>query len=78
MDLYRIRKRMGLTQQDVEDATGIDTATLSLYENYLRLPTVKNAKKLAKLYGFNWTKLFEEGKTENDKTGIGVETPETA
>ena len=77
MDLYRIRKRMGLTQQDVEDATGIDTATLSLYENYLRLPTVKNAKKLAKLYGFNWTELFKEG-SDNDKTGIGVEAPETA
>lgn len=77
MDLYRIRKKMGLTQQDVEDATGIDTATLSLYENYLRLPTVKNAKKLANLYGFNWTELFKEG-TYNDKTGIGVEAPETA
>lgn len=77
MDLYRIRKRIGLTQQDVEDATGIDTATLSLYENHLRLPTVKNAKKLAKFYGFSWTELFKEG-TDNDKTGIGVETPETA
>ena len=67
------RKNRGLTQMDVEVATGIDTATQSLYENGLRLPTVKNAKILGEFYRFNWMELFED-----DKIGVGTETQQTA
>ena len=59
------RRKKFLTQQDVEELTGIDTATLSLYENGLRMPTVENAKKLGSVYDVPWTKFFEED--EDDK-----------
>ena len=58
--LQELRKKQGLTQMDVEVATGIDTATLSLYENGVRYPTVKNAQKLGDLYKVEWSKFFEE------------------
>lgn len=61
--LKRKRKALGLTQADVEKITGIDSATLSFYENGLRKPTVNNAKMLGKLYGFDWKEIFED--TEN-------------
>ena len=78
--LAKIRKMSGLTQDDVERFTGIDTSSLSFYENGLRMPPIKNAKKLAKLFGVPWTKFYEEGIYEegnhNDKTGIGRKAPE--
>lgn len=55
-----------MTQADVELATGIDTATLSLYENDVRQPTVRNAKILGALYGERWSRFFEE-RSENDR-----------
>lgn len=59
-DLAKARKMLGMTQSDVEAATGIDTATLSLYENKVRYPTIKNAKKLAALYGVEWSSFYDD------------------
>lgn len=58
--LLIVRNRLGITQSEVERVTGIDTSTLSLYENGIRTPTVKNAKILGELYGIPWTEFFEE------------------
>lgn len=68
--LRKIRKSMGMTQDKVEKLTGIDASTLSMYENGKKIPTVKNAKILAEIYGVRWTSFFEEG-VENDGTGTG-------
>ena len=73
--LVKLRKMSGLTQDDVERVTGIDTSSLSFYENGLRMPPIKNAKKLGKLFGVPWTKFYEEG-IDNDKTEIGAKAPE--
>ena len=67
MDLGRIRRTLGLKQSDVEKATGIDDSTLSLYEHGQRIPTVKNAKKLADYMGFDWTLFFDEGNSKDDR-----------
>lgn len=61
IDLRKYRKANGLTQYDVEILTGIDASSQSFYENGLRLPTIKDAKKYGELYGFRWTEIFEEG-----------------
>ena len=58
--LLKVRRQKGMTQQAVEDITGIDTATLSLYENGLRTPSVENAKKLSSALDFDWVKLYED------------------
>jgi len=68
--LLKLRKSQGLTQMDVEVATGIDTATLSLYENGVRYPTVKNAKKLGNLYKVNWFEFFSGKGDEYDEGRI--------
>lgn len=68
IDLKKYRKSNGWTQADVEILTGIDASAQSFYENGLRLPTVKDAKKYGELYGFKWSDIFDEER--NDKQGI--------
>ena len=65
--VHKLRKKSGLTQTDVEKITGIDSSTISLYENGLRMPTVENAKKLGAFYGVNWAVFFDEGVLNSDK-----------
>ena len=72
--LRKLRKKSGLTQMDVEVMTGIDTSTLSLYENDIHSPTVKNAKKLGALYGVEWSDFY--GDDENDERRVQSETSE--
>ena len=68
VDLRKTRKKTGLTQFDVERITSIDASTLSLYENGIRIPTVKDAQKLGKLYGFQWSEIYEG--VDYDEQGI--------
>ena len=63
--LQQERKKLGLTQGEIELKTGIDSSTLSLYENNLRVPSVENAKKLGEAMGFNWVRLFEKESTDD-------------
>ena len=70
--LLKIRKTLGMTQSEVERTTGIDSSTLSLYENGIRLPTIKNAKKLGELYGVSWMVFYTEG-DDNDEGRVGSE-----
>lgn len=58
--LKEARNKKGLTQRDVADAVNINCAAYSNIEIGKRNPSVKLAKKIAKLLGFNWTKLYEE------------------
>ena len=60
IDLRKYRKANGLTQYDVEILTGIDASSQSFYENGLRMPTIKDAKKYGELYGFRWSDIFED------------------
>lgn len=58
--LKEARKKKGLTQNDVADAAGMNRAAYSNIEIGKRSPSVKLAKKIAEVLGFNWTKFYEE------------------
>ena len=60
IDLRKLRKSKGYTQADVETATGIDATSQSFYENGLRTPTIKDAKKYGEFYGFRWSDIYED------------------
>lgn len=49
--LKQLRVKSKLTQYEVEELTGINRSTLSLYELGIRVPTIDKLMKLALLYG---------------------------
>ena len=49
--LKQLRIKSKLTQYEVEELTGINRSTLSLYELGIRVPTIDKLTKLALLYG---------------------------
>ena len=58
--LIAYRKSKGLTQQEIADALEINQSTYAAYETGNKRPSPKIAKKLSKVFGFDWTKFFEE------------------
>lgn len=57
--LKLIRKEAQLTQGAVAKNCGISTQFYSYIENAERQPSVKVAKKIGKMLGFDWTLFFE-------------------
>ena len=53
------RKSRGLTTYEAGKQIGISQSMYSSIENGSRRVSVENAKKLAKLFKFKWTKFFE-------------------
>lgn len=49
--LRELRKKKGLTHQEVADRLGLTRAAYSNYESGFRTPNIETACKLAKLYG---------------------------
>lgn len=62
--LIERRKKLGLSQQEVADAVGIDRSYYTKIENGLT-PSVKVAKAISKILGINWTNFFDETCAEN-------------
>lgn len=58
--LKEIRKKKGLTQEQVAEACGMAQASYSNIENEERCPSVDTAKRIAAVLGFRWTRFFEE------------------
>ena len=58
--LIVFRKAKGLTQSEVAEALKISQITYSSYETGKRNPKPSMAKKIAKIFGFHWTKFYEE------------------
>lgn len=67
--LREMRKKAGLSMNQVARLTGVSKAALSLYENGHRGLSVKRAKMLARVYGCVWEELFEDD--DNGQTLIG-------
>ncbi|MGE1038555.1 helix-turn-helix domain-containing protein, partial [Bacillus cereus] len=74
--INKIRKSKGITIQELAKVTGISIASLSMYENGKRLPSINNIKKISKglnvdlseFYGEPEEQLnFEEGEVLNLK-----------
>ena len=63
--LIDIRKKKGLAQSFVAEKVGISAPSYCNIENGSRRPSVDNAKEIARLLGFEWTRFYEgedEGK----------------
>lgn len=66
--LIERRKKLGLSQQEVADAAGIDRSYYTKIENGLT-PSVKVAKAISEILGVEWTIFFEDvsAKTTQNK-----------
>ena len=59
MDLKDIRKAKGLRQTDLAQASGISQSLVVKLERGERKPSVKVAKRIASVLGFDWTEFFK-------------------
>lgn len=57
--LKEIRKKNGMTTFEVAKKIGISQSMYSSIENDYRNVSVNNAKKIAELFNFNWTRFYE-------------------
>ena len=63
MDLNRLRICADMTQEEVARKVGIGRASYSNIENGARKPSVKTARAIAAVLGFDWTEFFNEAPT---------------
>ena len=59
MDLKPIRKAKGLRQIDLAQAANISHSLVVKIEHGERRPSVKVAKRIANVLGFDWTEFFK-------------------
>lgn len=62
--LIAFRKAKGLSQFEVSEALGISQIAYSSYETGARTPKPKLAKKIAKIFKFDWTKFYDDSEKE--------------
>lgn len=58
--LKEIRKANGLTQIEIAERCGFSFQLYSHFERGRRTPKVTDAKKIAAVLGFEWTRFYEE------------------
>ncbi len=58
--LKDIRAKKELTQQEVANAANVDVTMISKIEVGERQPSVKVAKRIAAVLGFDWTRFYED------------------
>ena len=58
--LKQIRKKKKMTHGDVSKECGFSRTLYTLVENGLRRPSVENAKRIASVLGFDWTRFYED------------------
>lgn len=58
-NLFNARKKKGLSQEDVAQKLGVSRQTISKWETDETLPDIRQAKKLANLYGLLLDELIE-------------------
>lgn len=60
VDVKARRKASGLRQTDLALAAGVSHSLIVKIELGLRKPSVKVAKRIAAVLGFDWTEFFKE------------------
>ena len=60
MDLKTLRLKNGMSQEDIAEKLNINRSTIAMIETGKNKLTVPLAKKLAELFGCNWTEFFED------------------
>ena len=58
-NLFQARKKKGLSQEAVAEKLGVSRQTISKWETGETLPDIRQAKKLAVLYGLTLDELIE-------------------
>ena len=58
IELKKYRKKAGLTQQELADATGIDRASIVRYENGTRNPPMENLNILSNYFNISVDQLM--------------------
>lgn len=56
--LRKILKQKKITAKQLSEETGIHCSTIQKYSSGQRMPTVDNAKKIAKVLKIDWWLLF--------------------
>lgn len=56
--LKELRRKNGVTQQQVADACDVTRATIAMIESGRNQPSVKLAKRIALYFGVDWTIFF--------------------
>lgn len=72
--MVEIRKSYNLTQKRIARMIGISQPVYNRIERGTQNPSVKTAKRIAQMFGFEWTKFFEEDGKEVRKNA----SPEAA
>ena len=65
--LKELREHTNRTQKDVSEECEISQVAYSYIENGLRNPSVAVAKKIGATLGFDWTRFYETGQSEEDE-----------
>ncbi|MCQ2308085.1 MAG: helix-turn-helix domain-containing protein [Bacteroidales bacterium] len=60
IDLEKVRKDHGLTQEQLADKVGVIRQTISNIECGRALPSVETAKAIAQVLGLNWSDFFSD------------------
>ena len=63
MLLKTIRQAKKLTMREVAERAGVTESFYCLIENGARKPSVRTAKAIAAVLGFDWTEFFNEAPT---------------
>lgn len=58
-NLFKARRKKGLSQEDVADQLGVSRQTISKWETGETLPDIRQAKRLAVLYGLSLDELID-------------------
>lgn len=65
MTVFQVkRSEQNLTLKQVADAAKVSESYCSLIERGVCVPSVKTAKRIAEVLGFDWTMFFEEGERQ--------------
>jgi len=62
--LFKIRKNNDFTMAEAAKRAGISESYYSMIEGGNRTPPVHTAKAIAKALDFDWTRFYEDKKTE--------------
>ena len=58
--LKEIRKKANMTSKETAQKSGISYQHYNFIENGVRRPSVKVAKRIAEVLGFEWTRFYED------------------
>lgn len=64
--LIEARKKHGMLKKDAAESFGISTQMYGAIENGTRRPSPEKAKLIGELFGFDWTRFYEEERSESN------------